>query len=159
MIADTDPAHAAIEAARSLREAVQETRRRAEAFVQAKPMRRVLIVEDDAVYASIIADVLRQEISDADIEILGDYRAARAALADDAPLPGVAIIDCHLAGGYGWTIANDAPRNVAIILMSAAVEPHMLERLADGVHAEWWEKASSIDGLDELAALVRERLG
>lgn len=148
------PAHAAIAAAAELRAAVEACRRRAEDFAAQRPRRVVLVVDDDIPYAQILSQCLLREIGDVHVETVYTCAAAHEALSAAEP-PGVALIDCQLVGGYGWELANSAPRSVKVILMSGAVEPHMLARLAEDVGATWIEKPVDVDAI---VAMVREYL-
>lgn len=118
--------------------------------------RSVLIVEDDPTQARAIRQCLVSAIDKLIVTLAHSSGEALSALGvASVTLPNVAVIDCNLPDGYGWELANRAPRSVQIILMSGHVDATMLSKLASGVKAEWLKKP--ID-MDELIGLVRDRL-
>ncbi len=132
-------------------------RARAEQFAGRRPPRAVLIVEDDAAAAELLERILIDGIDGLDVRVARNARQGRAALigVPEQDLPGCAIIDCNLGDGYGWELANEAPRSVRIVLISAAMEPHLFARLAAGVYAVRLQKPI---GIDDLLHVVREQL-
>ena len=117
----------------------------------------MLIVEDDPTQARAIKQCLVAAISGLVVTLAHTATEAFAALGvtSTAALPNVAVIDCNLTDGFGWDVANRAPRSVQIILMSGHVDATMLSKLADGVKALWLRKPLD---MDELIGLVRDRL-
>lgn len=130
-------------------------------IAETSPRARVLVVEDAAEVAHLLAEVLRDEAG-VDVDVAVDpVRALEIARSTVSGDYAAALIDLHLNHSTinGLTVAAALPRGVCVYMVSG-VMPQELAEAGRRVSAEAvFEKPLGVPQLGVLCAAVRERVG
>jgi two-component system response regulator MprA len=87
----------------------------------------LLIVDDDARSARLLAKLLREDGFDVDVAFDGGSALSRLG---DAPTPDALIVDLHMPHVDGWTVASYArSRRAAIPILIVTAYPELLRGL------------------------------
>jgi DNA-binding response OmpR family regulator len=116
---------------------------------------RILVVEDDAIYASFLAETLRE--AGHDVVVAPDGTAARALI---GAAPDAVLLDLKLPGESGYEIARairgQLPPTSSIILLTASINPEQDVATAVGIDLVLTKPVSEQLVVD-IVGFVRER--
>jgi DNA-binding NtrC family response regulator len=131
------PAVASATAARdaalgALTGAVEAFKERVDRYLTDKPIQSILLVEDQEYVAALVLAALRQ--AGFEVEVARTISEARRLL--KRRLYGVALLDMYLPDGDGWTLAEQLPHSIAVVLMSAVADSAALPDLMARTRAQ-----------------------
>ncbi len=107
-------------------------------------MKRVLLIEDDKLLSSILAETFRSDLFEVDCAFDGDYAISRAI----GHQFDIVLLDILLPGKNGFEVlsalkALDATKDIPVIVMSNLSDEHSKERMKEGGALAYIVKANT----------------